>query len=43
MITSHLMCVIKQLFYDKNVLREKTITEKNLGLENMLHNKTMPL
>ena len=42
MTTSHLVCVTKQLFYDKNITfeRKKTITEK--PLQNMLHIKTIP-
>ena len=37
MITSHLMCVMKQLSYDKNIMfeRKKTATEKLW--RNMLH------
>ena len=37
MITSHLMCVMKQLSYDKNIMfeRKKTATEK--PWRNMLH------
>ena len=37
MITSHLMCVMKQLSYDKNIMfeRKKTATEK--PWQNMLH------
>ena len=37
MITSHLMCVTKQLSYDKNIMfeRKKTATEKLW--QNMLH------
>ena len=37
MITSHLICVVKQLSYDKNITfeREKTATEK--PWRNMLH------
>ena len=36
-ITSHLMCVMKQLSYDKNIMfqRKKTKTEK--PWQNMLH------
>ena len=35
------MCVIKQLFYDKNIMleRKKTITEK--PWQNMLHDKSI--
>ena len=37
MIISHLMCVMKQLFYDENIMleRKKTVTEK--PWQNMFH------
>ena len=42
MTISHLVCVTKKLFYDKNITfeRKKTITEK--PLQNMLHIKIIP-
>ena len=40
MIRYQLTCVIKQLFYDKNVWENKIITGK--PLQNILHDKTIP-
>ena len=40
MMTSHLMCVMTQLFYDKNMFERKKQQKK--PWQSMLHNKTIP-